>query len=201
MADEQKDQATKEDASKEGFGAGIPPWAEKWLSSERFAPYLESCGGNAGKALDLYRWNVSLGQFLMRDISYFEVALRNSYNAVMESRWNGDVHWLLDDDSPARRPVVRKSGKGDADANRVNRIIIDKAVNGLPEGFSTGALVAGLTLGFWVHLTDRSREAVIWRTGLDAAWPKGSGHFGLTRLRSHEPCVVAPPMGNAAARA
>lgn len=170
MADEQKDQPAEEDDAECGR---ILLWAEKWLSVERFAPYLESCDGDAEKALDLYRWNVSLGQFLMRDISYFEVALRNSYNAVMETCWDGAAHWLLDDGSPVRRPVVRKSGRGETDVNRVNRIIIDKTVGGLPKGFSAGSLVAGLTLGFWVHLTDRSREAVIWRTCLYKAWPKG----------------------------
>ena len=110
----------------------------------------------------------------MRDISYFEVALRNAYNDVMESRWKGAEHWLLDDDSPVRKPVVRRSSRGVADVNRVNRKIIDVAVSGLPDGFSPSDLVSDLTLGFWVHLTDRSREAVIWRTGLYAAWPKGT---------------------------
>lgn len=52
---------------------------------------------------------------------------------------------------------MRKSGKGTVDVNRINRKIIDVAVNGLPEGFSSGDLVSNLTLGFWVHLTDRSR--------------------------------------------
>lgn len=179
MADERKDQPVAESADRDEQGSGILPWAEKWLSTERFVPYLKACDGDVGKALDLYRWNVSLGQFLMRDISYFEVALRNSYNSVMESRWDGEAHWLLDDGSPVRKPVVRKSGKGESDVNRVNRIIIDKTVNGLPKGFSTGALVAGLTLGFWVHLTDRAREAVIWRTGLYAAWPKGTNRGEL----------------------
>lgn len=179
MADKRKDQPVAENVDRNEQGSGILPWAEKWLSAERLAPYLKACGGDADKALDLYRWNVSLGQFLMRDISYFEVALRNSYNSVMESRWDGDAHWLLDDGSPVRRPVVRKSGKGESDANRVNRIIIDKAAEGLPKGFSTGALVAGLTLGFWVHLTDRAREAVIWRTCLYTAWPKGTNRAEL----------------------
>lgn len=154
--------------------AAILPWAEKWLSAARFVPYLEASGNDAEVALELYRWNVALGQFLMRDISYFEVALRNAYNDVMEARWDGAEHWLLDDASPVRRPVVRRSGRGSADVNRVNRKIIDVAASGLPDGFSPGDLVSNLTLGFWVHLTDRSREAVIWRTGLYAAWPKGT---------------------------
>ena len=174
MADERNDHPTMENVARGRHGTAMRPWAEKWLSAERFAPYLEASGGDVEAALGLYRWNVALGQFLMRDISYFEVALRNAYNDVMESRWEGGEHWLLDDASPVRRPVVRTSGKGSVDVNRVNRKIIDVAASELPDGFSTGDLVSNLTLGFWVHLTDRSREAIIWRTGLYAAWPKGT---------------------------
>lgn len=208
MADERKDRPAAENANKADVGASMPPtkqevpteaeavdkeadeedrrkavlmWAEGWLSAKRLAPYLEACGGEIDKALDFYRWNVLLGQFLVCDISYFEVALRNAYNDTMGSRWDGDEHWLLDDGSPVRKPVVRKSGMGSSDVNRVNRIIIDVA--SLPDGFTSGDLMVGLTLGFWVHLTDRSREAVIWRTGFYTAWPKGTNRAELQDCR------------------
>ena len=212
MADERKDQPAAENVDKAGDAVGtLPaerkgrfdgdaedeqtpsalPWAEKWLSAERLTPYLKACGGDAEKALALYEWNSSLAQLLMRDISNFEVALRNACNAAMESSWQGDVHWLLDENSPARRPVMRKSARGILDSNRINRRTIDAAVDGLPKGFSTGNLVAGLTLGFWVHLSDRSREAVIWRSGLYRAWPKGTNRaelqerlYGILRVRN-----------------
>ena len=111
-----------------GRGAAILPWAEKWLSAERLAPYLEASSGDVEGALELYRWNVAFGQFLMRGICYFEIALRNAYNDVMEVRWDGAEQWLLDDASPVRRPVARRSGRCthrivtacfDADGNRV----------------------------------------------------------------------------------
>lgn len=212
MADEQKDQPAAERADKTDDAVGtLPakregrfdsdakdeqapsalPWAEKWLSAERLIPYLKACDGDAEKALALYEWNSSLAQLLMRDISNFEVALRNACNAAMESSWQGDTHWLLDEKSPARRPVMRKSARGMLDSNRINRRTIDAAVDGLPKGFSTGSLVAGLTLGFWVHLSDRSREAVIWRSGLYRAWPKGTNRtelqeklYGILRVRN-----------------
>ena len=31
-------------------------WAERWLSLERLAPYLAACGGDIGRALELYEW-------------------------------------------------------------------------------------------------------------------------------------------------
>lgn len=147
-------------------------WAERWLSAERLSPYLADCEGDVDRALELYEWNVALGQVLIRDFSHFEVALRNAYDRVMSEAWEGC--WLLDDASPARMPVMRKSKRGTLDANRINRKTIDAVVDRLPPDASTGSIVANLTLGFWVHLSDRSREAAIWRTALYRAWPKGT---------------------------
>ena len=154
-------------------------WAERWLSSERLAPYLADCEGDIDRALALYEWNVALGQVLMRDIFHFEVALRNAYDRVMCEGWHGDAHWLLDDASPARRPVMRRSKRGELDANRINRKAIDAVIGRLPSGATSGSVVSNLTLGFWVHLSDRSREAVIWRTFLYRAWPKGTDRRNL----------------------
>ena len=56
------------EAGEEERRKAVLMWAEGWLSAERLAPYLEACGGDVDKALDLYRWNVLLGQFLMRDV-------------------------------------------------------------------------------------------------------------------------------------
>lgn len=210
MPDERDNHQTTENAGGARHGAAMRPWAEKWLSAERLAPYLGASGGDVEKALELYRWNAALGQLLMRDISHFEVALRNAYNDVMESCWDGEGHWLLDDASPVRRPVMRRSAKGMLDSNRINRKTIDAAVDGLPEGFSTGKLVAGLTLGFWVHLADRSREAVIWRSGLYRAWPKGTSRaelqerlYGILRVRNrvaHNERLFDPKRGELSPR-
>lgn len=112
MADERKDQPAAENVDKADDAVGtLPaerkgrfdgdaedeqapsalPWAEKWLSAERLTPYLKAAAATPKKALALYEWNSSLAQLLMRDISNFEVALRNACNAAMESSWQGDA--------------------------------------------------------------------------------------------------------------
>lgn len=191
MTDGRNNNLTAENATGEYRCIAPYPWVEKWLSAERLAPYLEASGGDIERALELYQWNAALGQIIMRDISHFEVALRNAYNDVMESSWNGESHWLLDNESPARRPVMRRSAKGMLDSNRINRRTIDMVAAGLPRGSSIGSLVAGLTLGFWVHLTDRSREVEIWRSSLYLAWPRGTNRaelqkrlYGILRVRN-----------------
>lgn len=164
-------------------------WAEKWLSADRFAPYLEACAGDADCAIELYEWNIRLGQVLMGDIAHFEVAFRNACDRAMCDAWGES--WLTDPDSPARRPVMRHSSRGTLDANRINRKAVDDALRNLPADHVHGDLVASLTLGFWVHLGDRSRETIIWRTGLYRAWPKGTRRaelqkrlYGILRVRN-----------------
>lgn len=71
-------------------------WVLEWLSSPRLQTYLDASGNNLQRALRLYEWNINLGQTLMKDIAFFEVALRNAYNREIDSRWDGTRHWLFD---------------------------------------------------------------------------------------------------------
>ena len=156
-------------------------WAERWLSHKRLAPYLAACEDDVERALDLYEWNISLGQVLMRDVSHFEVALRNAYDRVMGERWSG-AHWLLDDGSPVLRPIVRISKNGKArDVNLVNRRAVTEARSNAHDGDDPNQVIANLMLGFWAHLTDRSRERDLWIPYLNAAWPKGTSRNDLNR--------------------
>ena len=156
-------------------------WAERWLSRERLEPSLAACGDNIARALDLYEWNISLGQVLMRDVSHFEVALRNAYDRVMNERW-GKAHWLLDEESPVLRPIARMSKNGKArDVNLVNRRAVAEARSNAHDKDDSNQVIANLTLGFWAHLTDRSRERDLWIPYLYAAWPKGTNRNELNR--------------------
>lgn len=155
-------------------------WAEGWLTSPRLKPYLATCAGDFEKALDLYEWNLAVAQILDRDIAHFEVALRNAYDRVMRETW-GDG-WLLDGTSPVQKPIVRTNKRGkQTDLNRVSRKTIKYAEAGLPRNHTRDDLVAALTLGFWVYLGDRPREAEVWRAGLYKAWPKGTNRAELQK--------------------
>lgn len=62
---------------------------ESWLSAPRYKRYLEVADGNDRLALDLYLWNIGLAQAVLRDVSFFEIALRNSYNRAIEENFDG----------------------------------------------------------------------------------------------------------------
>lgn len=84
-------------------------WAERWLSPSRLSSYLNLCGGDVKRALEMHEWNLMLGRALMGDIAHFELALRNAYDRVLTERFKGDEHWLFDAGSPVTRPIMRKS--------------------------------------------------------------------------------------------
>lgn len=54
---------------------------ESWLSASRYGKYLEASGDNDNIALDLCLWNIGLAQAVLKDTSFFEIALRNAYGS------------------------------------------------------------------------------------------------------------------------
>lgn len=128
----------------------------------------------------------------MRDVSFFEVALRNAYDRTIASAWGGTGHWLFDDESPVRRPILRRNKRGQTnDANRLNRNSIDHLRNGLRENVTADDAISNLTLGFWAHMTDRSHERDLWIPSIHKAWPKGTTRseindriVGINRVRN-----------------
>lgn len=148
---------------------------ESWLSVPRYKRYLEVADGDDDVALDLYLWNIELAQAVLRDVSFFEVALRNSYNQVIEKGFDGSDHWLFDAFSPIRKPILRTNKRGQVnDVNRINRNVIDHLKAGLRDNATPDDIVSNLTLGFWAHMTDRNHERVLWIPYLHKVWPKGT---------------------------
>lgn len=151
-----------------------------WLSQPRFARYLEVARGDDAKALELYLWNTGLAQAVLRDVSFFEVALRNSYDHAMGRFWLGRGHWLFDDDSPIRRPILRTNKRGNVtDTNRINRNSIDRLRGFLGSAASPDRIISNLTLGFWTHMSDRNHERDVWIPILYRVWPEGTSRAAL----------------------
>ncbi len=165
-------------------------WARRWLSPARLQPYLDDCDGDVARALELHEWNLRLGQAIMGDIAHFELALRNAYARVLSE--DCGEGWLFDDSSPVRRPIVRTSkAKKKRDVNLVNKRAIDDAIRRAHDPNNADQVTAGLMLGFWAHLTDRSRERDLWIPHLHKAWPAGTDRndlnarlFAVNQLRN-----------------
>lgn len=165
-------------------------WMERWLSEPRLRRYLDVCQGDFARALELYEWNLDLGAVLMKDIAYFEVALRNAYDRIMRERYVEGGNWLFDDQSPVNRELPRKTRSGSVrDANALNRKAIKDALTLGGREASPSSVVAHLPFGFWAHLSDRAHERVLWIPYLQRVWPRGTNRTELdARIRLINEC-------------
>ncbi len=148
---------------------------EAWLSPSRHARYLSAAEKDDRVALELYLWNTGLAQAALRDVSFFKIALRNAYSRCIERGWQGNEHWLFDDSSPVRRPIIRTNKRKQVvDSNRINRNTIDILRDGLGANATPDDLISNLTLGFWAHMTDTNHERDLWIPLIHKVWKPGT---------------------------
>ncbi len=62
-----------------------------------------------------------------------------------------------------------------------NRKAISQAQSRSHDPSNPDQVISNLMMGFWAHLTDRSRERDLWIPCLHAAWPRGTGRAELNR--------------------
>lgn len=170
--------------------ASLQESAERWLSAARFKPYLDASDNDVEAALALYEWNIDLGLVLMKDISAFEVALRNAYDRVLSDNCQDGKDWLFDPASPVNKPIMRHIRSGSlVDMNTLNREQIAKASGPHHNKMSHDGVVSNLSFGFWAHLTDKAHERDLWIPVLHKAWPRGTNRAELDKsLRAITEC-------------
>jgi hypothetical protein len=154
-------------------------------------------GHDRSRALALYEWSTSLNAALLHDFAHLEVGLRNMYDAaLMGAVAAGDNHWL--DNGSAGR-LFPRSAVGN---RRTHRDIAAARSNAGGTGAPAGKVIAELTFGFWVFLTARRHEPLVWLRHLAHAYPSGTRrtqlHNGLgdllkarNRVVHHEPATVS----------
>lgn len=180
-------------------------WVERWLSSPRFAVYLNAAERNHDAALDLYEWNARLSSALGHDLAHLEVGLRNAYDRALIDRLDLPRHWTACGDqvfAPVLRTHKRRTcGKVSVDINAKPRASLERAIReaggrkALP-----GKVIAQLTFGFWRYLTSAAHEVTLWRPALHHAFPTGTSrpdvdtrvgrlHELRNRVAHHEPLL------------
>ncbi|MBB5868725.1 hypothetical protein F4553_002104 [Allocatelliglobosispora scoriae] len=162
-------------------------WYESWLGRERFAKFVHAARGDRARAIALVDWDREVGGEIMKGLGEWELAMRNSYDAVITDWWTGTDHWLRDPTSPVLATIMRDG----RDLNFHNKKNIGKAISRLKEKATPANIVANLSLDFWRYLTAASREKSLWVPALHKAFPRGTPRFaadqqidGLYRLRN-----------------
>ena len=114
------------------------------ISAERLQRYLTACGGDTKKTMTLYRLNLNLSQEVFTLLSCFEVAIRNSIDAVLVANLGCD--WLRD--------AVMPGGIFDIPDCRDSAKIIRKAYTRLQRNhsYTHSKLLAEMEFGVWKYM-------------------------------------------------
>lgn len=135
---------------------------ERTVTRERLRPYLRATAQDLPKALALYEQNVALSEALYGLLHWLEVAVRNAVHDALTAGYRTPAWYDKAPFSPYWQAEVVKAKQ--------------KASN-VP-----GKVVAELTFGFWVELTSRPNQNILWLGhGLRNAFP----HTTLQRDQIH----------------
>lgn len=129
------------------------------LSVDRFDTYLKASGHDVERAIRLYIWNAQVGASFHIPIQAVEVALRNTINNALVSKFGAD--WWR---NVAFTKLFDRERRTDMEMviRRIQR-------KGLP--LITAQIVAGLSFGFWVGLLQPKYNPELWSSHLRVAFP------------------------------
>ena len=141
-------------------------WAgvERVLSPQRIGRYLPAARGDKQLAFRLYLWNLRLCEAFYVPCHFCEVAIRNGLHEALKARF-GSVDWHLDQKVLARLPERQKVELTD---------VIRRARAEHGDGATIHHLISQLPLGFWTGFLSRSYRNLIWRNGVQLAFPLAS---------------------------
>jgi hypothetical protein len=118
------------------------------ISPPRLAPYLAVTSGQA-EALRLYTWNVEVSSAFWGVVNALEVALRNSMQDQLATRFGRRDWW----DLPSAKLAHEQAGQ-----LRQARKAASKAAKARKRAVVPDDVVAQFMLGFWVGLLGRDRH-------------------------------------------
>ena len=150
------------------------------LSSERLSIYRKHADDCLDAALRLYAWNTAMCAAFYGPLQGLEVALRNAMHR--ELSWKYGPNWF------------DNAGTGLAAGAQRRIREVKKGLRRAGKPIEPPNVVAALSFGFWVSLTDSgdklnsgcqtSYEDKLWRPALRRAFP--SCNTTLTRRQAHE---------------
>nr|WP_264623076.1 Abi family protein [Leucobacter luti] len=145
---------------------------EKYVSAPRFGRYMDSCGGDFGKALALYEANMRLSGAAMEAINIVEVTLRNAMDEQLRS-WNRD---RINNEEWTTLPAAHLANVINQGKNLPKaREKAEKALAGKRSPVHDD-VVAQLSFGTWFFMLpssgdDRDSKKRIWDSSLKDAFP------------------------------
>jgi len=129
---------------------------EKFVSTERLAPYIDYARGDRWVAIRLYERNIEISEALYGVIQALEITLRNAIHNLLSERL-GEAEWYENFNlaEPERQAVEEAKKK-----------VLDRPVK-----LQAGRVLAGLTFAFWGRLFSDSYDKTLWIPYLQKIFP------------------------------
>lgn len=129
------------------------------ISSARLGPYMEAAGYDDDRALNLYLWNVTIGQSFYFPLQTLEISLRNSIGEVFRSEF-GEKWW--------RNSIAKTflDERGLEDLNTIRARLLRRKIK-----VDADEMVSAMSFGFWVATLAPKHRPKIWSKHLPSAFP------------------------------
>jgi len=148
---------------------------ERNFSKFRMQGYLQRCGGDRTKAIQLYDWNVLVSQEFWGLIAYIEVAFRNSLanRLIDRSIQKGyQSHWVFDEKGELGRGLA----PGSKNRGPYLKIVdAERQVKSNNKAAIPEQIVSEIAFGFWIQLVSQKQIKF---------WPDLAGAFPNAESRS-----------------
>ena len=142
------------------------PTLQANLSPDRLRPYIVAEGGDLGRGLRLYTWQIEVSAAFWGVLHIVEVGLRNALHTQLTTRF-GQADWW---DSP--RVHLTRVGQ---EMVEVAKSSAQKSAGRNGRQQVPGDVVAALSFGFWSSLTGKGGknqyETQFWQPALVKAFP------------------------------
>ncbi|WP_155846467.1 Abi family protein [Aquaspirillum serpens] len=127
--------------------------AEDTLTRSRLGKYLRVTRNNLQQALRLYVLNAKVSAAVMTDLHYIEIAMRNRFDRELTNQygisWFNNTQFLNLLNEMTRRILLKAQRNAEKHWPK-----------GIP--LPPGKIIAELTFGFWLRLTDSKLEHTLW---------------------------------------
>ena len=126
------------DVNTDPWGGAILDAIEVAFSADRFAKYVDTCGGDRKAAFRLYGWNTAVSAAFYGPLQTVEVTLRNALHAALSTQY-GSI-WYDSAESGLDAYALRKIDESKRSLSERGHVI------------DPPHMVANLSFGFWVSL-------------------------------------------------